>query len=90
MDLIDFPAFCSARRNSYTLCRFNQNSAVVPKKCARRSAVSPLIARWPFRMPVTQIELECKRGSAHPELLEFFGQMLAGMDCGWCHVNEFA
>jgi len=26
-------------------CKFSQNSAVVPKKCAKRSAVSPVIAR---------------------------------------------
>ena len=29
---IDFPAFFRANRNSYRLCRFSQNSALVPKK----------------------------------------------------------
>ena len=28
----------------------SQNSGLVPNKCARRSAVSPVTARWPFRI----------------------------------------
>src|SRR5262245_40377414 len=52
--LIDLPLFCSARRNSYRFCRPSQNSALVPKKCASRSAVSPVIARCLFRIEVTR------------------------------------
>jgi hypothetical protein len=36
-----FPVLASATRNSYKFWTLNQNSALVPKKCARRSAVSP-------------------------------------------------
>ena len=43
--LIAFPALASANRSSYKVCRLSQNSALVPKKWARRSAVSPVIAR---------------------------------------------
>jgi len=38
---IVLPDFFSASRISYRLCRFSQNSALIPKKCASRSAVSP-------------------------------------------------
>lgn len=53
--LIAFPALRSARRRSYSDCRFSQNCALVPKKWARRSAVSPVIARCPFRMAVIRL-----------------------------------
>ena len=39
------PAFCSANRSSYNFCTLSQNSALVPKKCANLSAVSPVTAR---------------------------------------------
>ena len=45
--LIDLPDFCCARRISYRLCKFNQNSGDVPKQWAKRSAVSPVMARRP-------------------------------------------
>src|SRR5271157_4252893 len=50
--LIDLPDFLSARRISYKPCRFSQNSGVVPEKCARRSAASPVMARPPWRVSV--------------------------------------
>src|ERR1019366_7484053 len=37
------------------LCRLSQNSALVPKKWASRKAVSPVMARCPFRMPVMRL-----------------------------------
>ncbi len=52
--LIAFPVLASANRSSYSAWRLSQNSGLVPKKCARRSAVSPVIARCPFRIPVTR------------------------------------
>src|SRR5215467_1225741 len=30
--LMDFPAFCSAIRKSWSVCKFSQNSGLVPKK----------------------------------------------------------
>src|ERR1039458_3008281 len=53
--LIDFPTLFWAMRRSWRLCRFSQNSALVPKKWARRKAVSPVIARCPFKMPVMRL-----------------------------------
>lgn len=37
---MDLPALRSATRNSYRVCRLSQNCALVPKKWARRRAVS--------------------------------------------------
>jgi len=53
--LIISPDFCSARRNSYSFCRFSQNSGLVLKKCPRRKAVSPVTFRWPFRISVMRL-----------------------------------
>src|SRR2546422_7629495 len=38
-----------------TLFRSSQNPGLVPKKCPKRSAVSPVSARCPFRIAVTQL-----------------------------------
>ena len=46
--------FFSARRNPQPFWRLSQNAALAPKKRASRKAVSPTIARWPFRIPVTR------------------------------------
>ena len=37
------------------LCRLSQNSALVPKKWARRNAVSAVMARYLFKIPVTRL-----------------------------------
>jgi hypothetical protein len=42
------------------LCKLTQNSAVVPKKCAKRSAVSPVIARDVYGGGDVFVEVEFK------------------------------
>lgn len=42
-------------RRSYRLCRFSQNSPLVPKKLPKRNAVSIVIARCPLRIPVIRV-----------------------------------
>ena len=49
---ISAPFFCSATRSSYSFAGLSQNSALVSKKRASRKAVSPVIARCPFRISV--------------------------------------
>jgi hypothetical protein len=81
--LMDLPAFCSARRRSYRLCGLSQNRALDPKKWARRSAVSPVMLRVPFRICVTRLvgtrSLRQFRG-AHVQRVQFLSQLFAGMN----------
>lgn len=81
---ISFPACCSARRTSYTACRFIQNCGFVPEPvrepqgCVARDralAVDDLadaVGR--------DADLPRQIGRADAEFLEFFGQDLAGMN----------
>jgi hypothetical protein len=69
--LMAAPLSCPATRSSYIFWRFSQCSALAPKKCPRRSAVSPVIARH-------------LRG-AHRKRLELLGERLAGMNCRTRH-----
>src|SRR5688572_14666264 len=47
---------CSARRGSYVFCRSIQNSDVVLKNAARRTAVSPRdTTRWPLIIAVIRL-----------------------------------
>jgi hypothetical protein len=43
---------CSARRSSYVFCRFIQNSTVISKNVAGRTAVSPVMPRCPLTIAV--------------------------------------
>lgn len=49
------PRACRAMSASYWLCRFIQNSTEVPKKRARRSAVSAVMARPSLMMAAIRV-----------------------------------
>jgi hypothetical protein len=53
--LIVFLDLLSAKRKSLSFCKFIQNSGLVPKKCPKRKALSPVMERRPFRISLCKL-----------------------------------
>lgn len=83
-------SFCSLIRSSYTFCKPNQNSVLLPKKCARRNALSPVMTLWPFRAPTIRLAGTFGQlGCAHAACFELCGEVagINNMNNGACHVR---
>ncbi len=74
------PISCSAWSRLCSDCRFIQNGADVPKKRARRRAVSAVMSRVPLMIWVMRlVGTSSQLGGADVHLSEIFGEMFAGM-----------
>ena len=83
------PVLASATRSSYKLWRLSQNSALVPKKCAKRRAVSPRDRALPVQNLCHAIrghlEPSCEFSRTHLQRVKFFGQVLPWVNGDACH-----
>ena len=77
------PLFCSAHRSSKIFCKLSQNSAEVPKKRPNRSAVSPVIARWPFNICVMRLTGTSIRRASSAALMPSASRSSRNVSPGW-------